>query len=388
MILRRVALLLAAVGMTVYGWGCKQKGEDAASKDEILVGHFAALTGTTATFGESTNRGVMLAIEEANAAGGVNGKKIKLLVEDTQSKADQARTAVIKLVSQNKVQAVLGEVASTRTMAGAPVAQEAKVPLITPSSTNPEVTKKGDYIFRVCFTDDFQAAVVAHFAWDQGYRTAAIFKDIKNDYSVQFAKVFADEFTRLGGKIVNEQAYQEGNQDFKAQLNNIKSSKPDCVLIPGYYSEVGTIARQAREIGLTVPLLGGDGWESPKLVPGAGTALEGCFFSNHYFSTELDDPATKQFISAFEAKYKTRPDALAALGYDAARLLVDAMKRAKSLDGPDLRDAIAQARDFAGVTGKITIDENRNARKQALIMQIKGPDFKVFKTYSPEQIAK
>lgn len=375
-----VCLALASAG------GCKSSRPGGATGNEIVVGEYESLTGTTATFGTSTHNGVELGIDEVNSAGGVKGKPIRLITEDDQSKPDVARTVVTKLVTQDKVTAVLGEVASTRSIAAAPVCEQYKVPMISPASTNPELTKKGEFIFRVCFTDDFQAAVVAHFAHDQGYRRAAIFKDIKNDYSVAFADNFAREFQRLGGTIVGEQTYQEGDTDFKAQLNSLKAENPDTVLVPGYYSEVGTIARQAREIGLKVPLLGGDGWDSPKLVPGAGRALEGCFFSNHYFSTELKDPDVQRFISAYTQKYGDKPDALAALGYDAARLLADAMKRAKSLDGPTLRDAIAATTDFPGVTGKITLDANRNARKAALILQIRGDSFHIYRVYTPEQV--
>ncbi len=379
---------LAIVACTLVG--CKSVKSGATAKpSEIVVGEYASLTGTTATFGTSTHRGVQMAIDDANAAGGVNGVPLRLVTEDDASKPDVARTVVTRLITQDKVIAVLGEVASTRSMAAAPVCEQYKVPMITPSSTNPEVTRKGEYIFRVCFTDDFQAAVVAHFAADQGYKRAAIFKDIKNDYSVAFAANFAAELKKLGGQIVAEQVFQEGDTDFKAQLTSLKAANPDAVLVPGYYSEVGTIARQAREVGLTVPLLGGDGWDSPRLIPGAGGpggALEGCFFSNHYFSTELKEKATQDFIAAFRKRYSTSPDALAALGYDAARLLVDAMKRCPKLDAKSLRDAIASTKDFPGVTGKITLDMNRNARKAALILQVKGDRFTVFRSYTPEQI--
>lgn len=384
-----VALGVIAV-FAAFAGGCK-KDQPAGANDtgDIVIGEYASLTGTTATFGNSTHRGVQMAIDDANAAGGVNGRKLRLVVEDDQSKPDIARTVVTKLITQDKAVAILGEVASTRSMAAAPVCQQYKVPMISPASTNPAVTDAGDYIFRVCFTDDFQAAVVGYFAYEQGYRKAAIFKDIKNDYSVAFAANFAKEFTKRGGTIVGEQVFQEGDTDFKAQLTSLSAAKPDAVLIPGYYSEVGTIARQAREVGLKVPLLGGDGWDSPKLVPGAGGpggALEGCFFSNHYFSKDLKEEATQQFLAAFKKKYDTDPDALAALGYDAGKLLVDALKRAGSTDSAKLRDAIAATKDFPGVTGKITLDEKRNARKAALILQVKGDRFGVFKSYRPEEI--
>lgn len=389
--MRRItALIVASAAVLAAIYGCKrQETGEGGKPSELKIGEYSSLTGTTATFGISTHRGVQLAIDAANAAGGVQGIPLRLITEDDASKPDVARTVVTKLITQDKVLAVIGEVASTRSLAAAPVCQQYRVPMITPSSTNPEVTRKGDYIFRVCFTDDFQAAVVAHFAADQGFKKAAVFKDIKNDYSVAFAENFSREFEKRGGKVVAEQVFQEGDTDFKAQLTALKASGPDCVLIPGYYSEVGTIARQAREVGLTVPLLGGDGWDSPRLIPGAGGpggALEGCFFSNHYFSTELKEQQTLDFIAEFRKKYGTNPDALAALGYDAARLLVAALKKCSKFTTAELRDAIAATKDFPGVTGRITLDESRNARKAALILQVKGDRFRVFRSYTPEQI--
>jgi len=370
--------------------GCKNTGGNGttggATSTTIKIGEYASLTGDTATFGLSTHQGILLAVDEANAAGGINGKTITLVTEDDASKPDQAQSVVTKLITQDKVVAMLGEVASTRSKRGGSVCQQNNIPMITPSSTNPTVTQIGSNVFRVCFTDDFQGAVDAKFAHDQGYKKVAVFKDLKSDYSVGFSDVFAKEFTKLGGTITNTQSYQSGDTDFKAQLNSLKTGAPDAVLVPGYYTEMGTIGRQAKDVGLNVPLLGGDGWDSPDLVPGAGTTLEGSFFADHYFSVELKEPATKTFIEAFKAKNGKDPDALAALGYDAAKVLLDAIKRAKTVDGPGIRDAIADTKDFPGVTGKITIDTNRNARKSALIFQIKGKDFKVFKTYTPEQV--
>ncbi len=385
--LERAAAVVLLGCTTLSLVGCKDKTTaNPASATEIKVGEYASLTGDTATFGQSTHQGIQMAIDEVNAAGGVAGKKIVLTTEDDASKPDQAQSVVTKLITQDKVVAVLGEVASTRSMRGGAVCDQYKVPMISPSSTNPKVTQNSNFVFRVCFTDDFQGAVDATFAHDQGYKRVALFKDIKSDYSVGFCDVFAREFTKIGGTVTSVQTYQSGDTDFKAQLNSLKTGNPDAVLVPGYYTEMGTIARNAKDVGLNVPLLGGDGWDSPKLIGGAGTALEGSFFADHYFATELKDPATQAFVAAFKAKNSQDPDALAALGYDAGKVLIDALKRAKSLDGPGIRDAIAETKDFPGVTGKITIDANRNARKSALVFQIKGDAFKVFKTYTPEQV--
>ncbi len=387
--IHRLVAGILGVGLILSGCGCRSHGVKIGGPgglQEIPVGDFSSLTGDTATFGTSTHNGLALAIEQANAAGGVKDLPIKLYTEDDQSMPDVARTVVTKLITEDHVIAVVGEVASTRSLAAAPICQQYKIPMITPASTNPAVTQKGDYIFRTCFTDDFQAAVMAHFARDQGYKRVAVFKDIRNDYSMGIAKIFEAEFTNLGGTITGEQTYQEGDTDFKAQLNSLKGQNPDAVLIPGYYSEVGTIARQAREIGLNVPLLGCDGWDSPKLIQAAGNALNGCYFSDHYFSKDIKDPAMQKFFADYKAKYGYSPDALAALGFDAGNLLVDALKRAKSLTPADLRDAIATTKDFPGITGKITIDANRNARKAAIIMKIVGEKKVLYKVYTPEEI--
>lgn len=399
-IMRRRLLGVALLTLTAFAFvGCKDKNEGASGKegggnsatntasgDTIVIGEYSSMTGGTSTFGQNTHKGITLAVDEINAAGGINGKKIKLVTEDDESKAEKVVAVVQKLISSDKVVAVLGEVASSRSMLAADVCQPAKTPMISPSSTNPKVTQKGDYIFRVCFTDDFQAVVAAHFAYDQGYRNVAVFKDVKNDYSTAFAEIFTKEFTKLGGKISGEQSYQEKDADFKAQLGNLKSGNPDAMLVPGYYNEVGTIARQAREAGMNIPLIGGDGWESPNLVPGAGTALEGCFFTNHSFSRDMPDPLIQKFVANYKKAYNEEPTALSGLAYDAAMVLATALKGAKTLDGAGIRDAIAGVKDYQGVTGKITIDANRNARKEAVVFQIKGNAFKIFKTYKPEQV--
>jgi branched-chain amino acid transport system substrate-binding protein len=345
-------------------------GNGGSNSNEILVGEFGSMTGSTATFGQSTHSGVMMAVEELNAAGGVLGKKVKILLEDDQSKPEEAATAVTKLVTQDKVVAVLGEVASSRTMAAAPVAQQNKVPLISPSSTNPKVTQLGDFIFRVCFIDPFQGAVMAKFAAnDLQLKKVAVLYDVRNDYSVGLRNFFSETYKSLGGQIVGEQSYSEGDSDFRAQLTQLKSLSPEAIYVPGYYTEVGTIARQAKELGLNVPLMGGDGWDSPKLIEIGGEAMEGHYLSNH---NSMDDPnpLIQKFSANYKQKYGAAPDALAALGYDAANVLFDAMKRAGTTDGTKVRDAIAATKDFPGVTGSITIDKERNAVKPAVVLKI------------------
>lgn len=340
--------------------------------DEIVIGHYGSLTGSEATFGQSTSQGIRLAIKEFNAAGGLNGRMIALKEYDTKGDAKEATLAVTRLVKSDKVTAVLGEVASGLSLAGGPVCQEGGVPMISPSSTNPRVTQVGDMIFRVCFIDPFQGYVCAKFARENlKAAKAALLYDQKAPYSVGLAQEFKKNFAKLGGKIVTEQTYTGGDQDFSAQLTTIRGEKPDVIFIPGYYTDVGNIAIQTRKLGVTAPLLGGDGWDSEQLGKIAGKAIEGSYYSNHY-APDQDDARVKEFIAKYKADFGSTPDGLAALGYDAAKLLFDAMKRAKSLGGKDLAAAIAATRDFQGVTGNISIDAQRNATKPAVVVKMAG----------------
>ena len=339
--------------------------------DKVRVGVFMSLTGSTANFGISSVNGIKMAADEVNAAGGINGKQIELLVQDDRSDASEAATIVTKFVTQDQVHAVLGEVASSRSIAAAPIAQNAKVPMLTPSSTNPEVTKKGDFIFRSCFIDPVQGAAIAQFAAKTlNAKTAAIMVDRKNDYSTGLEKVINETFTRMGGKIVAVQSYQEGDQDFNAQLTSLKGGNPEVIFVPGYYNDVGLIAKQARDKGITVPLIGGDGWDSTQLYAIGGTALNGSYFTNHYSPYDTD-PKVQKFVNDYKARYNSLPDALAATAYDAAKIMFDAIKRAPSLEGAAIRDALAATKDFPGVTGNVTFNENRDAVKPIVMIEIK-----------------
>ena len=350
---------------------------------EILIGEFGSLTGTTATFGISTKNGIDMAIDEVNKAGGLLGKNVRVIVEDDQGKPEEAQTVVTKLITKDQVIAILGEVASSRTMAAAPVAQQNGIPMISPSSTNPKVTEVGDYIFRVCFIDPFQGLVMAKFAVNTlKVKNVAILRDIKNDYSVGLAEVFVDNFKKMGGNIVANESYSEGDTDFSAQLTSIKSKKPQAIFLPGYYTEVGLVARQAKKLGLNVPLMGGDGWDSPKLIEIGGPDLNGSYFSNHY-SVDDPSPAIQKFVGDYKTRYGAVPDALAGLGYDSAKVLFDAIRRTNSTEGSKIRDAIAEARDFPGVTGKITIDKDRNAVKPAVVLEIKDGKLQYVETINP-----
>lgn len=369
----------AALALSVVG--CK-KGESDANSKEIVVGEVAALSGGTATFGTSSHAGTQLAVDEINAAGGLLGKKVKLITEDDQSKQGEAGIVVKKLISRDNVCAVLGEVASGRSLEMAPVCQKAGVPMISPASTNPKVTETGDYIFRVCFIDPFQGTVMAKFALSRGWKKVAVITDVKQDYSVGLSEYFKKYFTANGGTIVSDQSYSSGDKDFKAQLTDIKSAAPEAIFASGYYNEVGLMASQARELGITVPFLGGDGWDSPSLVQVGGKALEGSFFSNH-FSTDDKSPAIQAFIKKYQEQHHTEPDAMAALGYDSANILFDAIKRAGTVEGKALRKAIAETKDFNGITGVITLDEKRNANKPAVILTIKGGKLVYVETVKP-----
>ncbi|HUJ26218.1 MAG TPA: ABC transporter substrate-binding protein [Myxococcales bacterium] len=384
----RGSLLLCAV---LAFAGCKQKEQGsgmvgANANGPIVVGEVGSMTGTEATFGTSSDRGIQLAFSETNSSGGVKGRQIQVIALDDEGKPEEAATAATRLIASEHVTALLGEVASTRSLFMAPKAQAARVPMVTPSSTNEKVTQVGDYVFRACFIDPFQGYVMAKFARDNLKVTkAAILKDVRNDYSVGLAKVFTENFTKMGGKIVDEESFSNGDVDFKAQLTNIKNANPEALYVPAYYTEVGLISRQAREVGFTGPLLGGDGWDSEKLYEIGGDALLGCYFSNHY---SVDDPSPRiqEFVAKFKKAYGGQvPDSLAAQAYDAAGMLVDAMKRAKDLSGPSIRDALAETRGYKGVTGDITMDQNRNASKPAVVLKIgKGGKYEFAGKIYPE----
>lgn len=375
--MKKLLLPLLALVSVAFGAACTK------SENEIRVGEYGSLTGNDATFGLSTNKGIRLAIDEANEKGGIKGKKIKLITLDDQGKTEEAAQVVTRLITQEKVVAVLGEVASSRSKAAAPIAQEYKVPMITPSSTNPDVTAVGDYVFRVCFIDPFQGFVVAKFAAENlKFKKIAILRDVKSDYSEGLANVFVTEFKKMGGEIVSDLSYQAGDVDFKAQLTQIRSKNPEGIFIPGYYTEVGLIAKQARELGIKATFLGGDGWDSQKLSEIGKEAVNGAYFSNHY-TNESTDPLVVDFIKRFQAKYNEVPDGLSAMGYDAAKVLIAAMERATELTPALIRDEIAKTKDFAGVTGKITINEQRNAVKSAVMVQVQGSVNKYVTTITP-----
>ena len=356
-----------------------------ASAQDILVGEYASLTGSEATFGVNSDNGVQLAADEINKAGGVLGRKIKLIVEDDQSKPGQPSTAVNKLIQSDKVMAVIGEIASSRSLEAAPICQAAKIPMISPGSTNPTVTQTGDYIFRVCFIDPFQGTVMAKFALDTLHaKKVAILSDVTSDYSKGLSQYFTEYYKSHGGEIVIERSYSGGgkDKDFRAQLTAIKAAGPDAIFVPGYYTEAGLIGKQAKVLGLKVPLLGGDGWDSPKLAEIAGTSLDGCYFSTH-FSPADSNPKVQTFVKSYQGKYNQMPDGMAPLGYDAMMILADAIKKAGTTEGDKVRDELAAVKNYDAVTGNITIDDKRNATKSAVVLEVHGKENKFVTSVAP-----
>jgi branched-chain amino acid transport system substrate-binding protein len=385
--MKRILFMLLSTALLLTAFvACERKGEQGAVSESgpIKVGVYADLSGQTSSFGQSTVNGIQMAADEINKAGGINGREIKLVIEDDQGRPEQAATVVTKLIAQDQVRAVLGEVASSNSLAAAPKAQAAKVPMITPSSTNPKVTQVGDYIFRVCFIDPFQGEVMAKFAANTlKAKRAAILIDVQSDYSRGLAQFFEENFTKLGGQIVEKQSYTQTDRDFKGQLTSIRSANPEVIFVPGYYGQVGVIAKQHKELGIKAPLLGGDGWDAPQLFQLGGESLNGSFMANHY-SVDDPAPATQKFVADYKGRYSAAPDAIGALAYDAMKVLADAIKRAGSTEGTKLRDAIAQTSGFQGVTGSISINSERNAVKPAVVFELQNGKYVYKETIQPE----
>ncbi len=377
-LLSRAALPLS-LSFAMFLTGC-----GGGTSDTIKVGEFASLTGKEATFGTSSHEGTLLAFEELNAAGGVLGKKLELITEDNQTKPGETANAVNKLIAKDNVVAILGEVASGRSLEAAPICQQSKIPMISPASTNPKVTETGDYIFRVCFIDPFQGTVMANFATNTlKAKKIAVFTDVKSDYSKGLAKYFKEKFAANGGTIAAELDFNGGDKDFKGQLTAIKSSNPDGVFVPGYYTDVALICIQAKQLGLNVPMFGGDGWESSTLLEIGKEAVDGNYFSTHYAADASTEKVTN-FVAAYKKRFNGKtPDAMAALGYDSAYFLADGIKRAATAEPAKIRDALAATKEFDAVTGKIAMNEKRDAVKSAVILQVKNGAFKYVETVNP-----
>jgi branched-chain amino acid transport system substrate-binding protein len=355
----------------------------ALAAEPVKIGFFMSMTGRDASFGEASLNGARLAVDELNAAGGVLGRPVELVVEDNRSLAGESATAAKKLISRDGVVALIGECSSARTLEAASVAQAAGVPLVTPASTSPRVTQVGDCIFRVCFIDPFQGDVIATFARRRlGLKRAALLVDASAPYSVGLAEYFTRTFTALGGQVVASQKYNGAESDFRAQLTAIRAAQPDALFLPGYYLAAGLVARQAKELGMSATLLGGDGFEAPQLLEIGGPALEGAYYSTH-FASENTGQVSRAFVAAYGARHGSVPNGLAALSYDAVKLVVDAIARAGTTERGALRRSLAATRNFEGVTGRTTINANRDADKDAAIITVRGGRLVFVETVRP-----
>lgn len=343
-----------------------------AGGDVIKIGGIGPLTGDASTYGISVKEGALLLENEINEAGGIDGKKIQFIFEDDQADPNSALQAFNKLVDNDKVCAILGGVTSGATLAIAPNATSSKVPMLTPTGTEPTITKVGgEYMFRGCFIDSFQGDILGTYANEKlDAKTAAVLYCSGSDYSMGIAKSFKEKFEGAGGTVSEFLTYNEGDNDFKAQLTKIKSANPDVIVLPDYYNVVGLITKQARGMGITSQFLGGDGWESEDLVKIGGDSVDGALYMNHYYAAD-EAKIVKDFVSAYKAKYNKEPDCFAALAYDSAKILVEAIDKADSTEGEAIKEAL-KATSIENVTGKISFDENRSAVKGGTIIKIEG----------------
>jgi branched-chain amino acid transport system substrate-binding protein len=369
--------------------GCsRQPSPNQPDRTPIKIGFFGDLSGPTFNFGLSAKNGMLMAADQINFAGGINGRKIDVVMEDDHGSPERAAELAGKLITQDQVIAIIGAGTSGNSRAAAPKAQDAHIPMISPSSTDPAVTQVGDYIFRACFVDAFQGEVMAHFAAQTlEAKKAAILFDFNSPYGRGLTDFFELGFAKLGGRIVTKQSYMQGDLDFKGQLSTIQENEPDVIYIPGYYNDVANIAKQARSIGIKQPLLGGDGWDAPELWPLAGDALNTSYISTHY-SADDPSPAIQAFVQEYKARYGNLvPDSHAALAYDAMRVLMNAIERAGSTEGSKIRNALAETKGFAGVTGVISMDSERNAVKPAVVLKLEDARFIYQETLQPSAVS-
>jgi len=382
----RSLFLPVVIVLLALAFSCSRKPNSGEQNHStIKIGFFGDLTGPTFNFGRSAYNGVLMAASEINQLGGINNRQIDVVIEDDKGSPEEAARLTTKLIDHDNVVAIIAGGTSGNSRAAAPKAQASHIPLISPSSTDPAVTQTGDYIFRTCFVDSFQGEVMATFAASTlKAKKAAILFDLNSPYGRGLTEFFELSFRKLGGDIVNKQSYMQGDADFKGQLSSIKAAEPDVIYIPGYYGDVALIAKQARALGMDQPLLGGDGWDAPELWQLGGAALNNSYMSTHY-SVDNPSPTIQAFVREYKHRYgNLAPDAHAALAYDAARLLFDAIRRAGTIDSPKLRNALAQTKDFDGVTGIITIDGDRNAIKPAVVLKLQDAAFIYQETIQPK----
>lgn len=364
--------------------GCRFFG----NSTPIYFGEFNSKSGSEETFGVNARNGIELAIDEANKAGGINGRPIQMLSVDPGGEKSKIENAIRKFANNKNVLVVIGDVASERSNWAARVAQDERVPMISPASTNPSVTEKGEYIFRACYIDPFQGFAMARFARDMGWTRVGVLRNDRSNYSIGLSEFFIDEFRQLGGKVVVEETYSpaEGGPDLKNQIAAIKTARPEALFIPVYYGEAVYIAKTLRKAGLKMQFLGGDGWDSPELLENGGSAVEGTYFTNH-FSAKAPDETVRSFVSKYHARYDAIPDGPAAMGYDAASIVIESLRKIEARDGSLTRDAlrleISRVQNFSGVTGPISIDDKRNARKPIVILQARSGRFEYVKIVRP-----
>ena len=366
---------------------CNRQNQTASQPDRstLKIGYYGDLSGPTFNFGESAKNGVIMAADEINRSGGINGRKIDVVIEDDQGSPERAATLASKLINQDKVVAIIAGGVSGASLAAAPRAQALKIPFISTSSTDPAVTRTGDYIFRVCYIDSFQGEVMAKFAAGQlNAKKAAVMVDFNNPYSRGLSEFFELSFTKIGGQIVSKQSYAQGDPDYKGQLSTLRGADPDVIYIPGYYGDVAIIAKQARQLGITQPLLGGDGWDAPELWQLGGDALNNSYITSHY---SAGDPATEiqKFVHDYRQLYgNLEPDSHAALGYDAMRVVAEAIQRSGTTESLKLRQAVAETKNFAGVTGMINMNADRDAVKPAVVLKLQDGRQVYQETIQPE----
>ncbi|HEY5813451.1 MAG TPA: ABC transporter substrate-binding protein [Terrimicrobiaceae bacterium] len=346
------------------------------------VGFFVPLSGSHASFGADAVSGANLAVEEINLAGGVLDHPMKLLVKDTESKPEKTSAIVSELIENDKVAILIGEITTDGSLAAAPIAQQHGLPMITPGATNDQVTAAGNYIFRTCYTDTFQAAVMARFARSIGVEQAAILFDASNPYGSGLRDAFKTDFVKRGGAVIAEESYHAGDADFSAQLNAIKTKNPESIFLPSYYTDAALIIKQARQLGIDVPFLGTDGWDSQEFLHIGGQAVNNCYFACH-FSSERVSEKVKAFNDAYGAKFESPPPPLAALAYDSVWLGADALKRAGSSEPAAIREALTATKDFVGVTGTITMDPDRNPKKPGIVIRVQDGKFTYLETTEP-----
>jgi branched-chain amino acid transport system substrate-binding protein len=347
----------------------------------IKIGIFLPLSGMNMTFGQAALDGAKLAVSQINAAGGVTGRPVALVVEDTHSTPGDAARAVRALAAK-KVVAVIGEVTSDETLAAAAVAVELGLPMVAPGATVPEVTQVGNWVFRICYVDPFPGVVMSKFAQSLGVTRAAVVYDLSNRYSNSLAAGFHDDFKNADGGIVAAETYTAGAADFSTQLKALKDSNPDVIFLPAYFADAVAIVKQARKMGIEVPFLGTDGWESEEFLKAGGTDVNNCYFASHFSAGDSSD-RTWQFVTAFEGMFARQPIALSALGYDAVNFVADGIRRAGGVAADPLRDALARTKDFPGVTGNVTLDEKRNPSKSAIVIRVNDGKFTYLQTEAP-----